>query len=63
MKSWKTFVAGLIGAVGVFVSSQTQYAWAGMVGQILTGLGFALTGMFARDANVSSEQQGIKKAE
>lgn len=59
-KSWKTTLAGAIGALGVYLSSQSQYSWAPTAGQILTGLGTFLIGMFARDKDVSSEQQGLK---
>lgn len=58
--SWKTSVSGAVSALGVYLSTQTQYSWAPTVGQILTGLGTFLVGFFARDANVSSEQQGLK---
>lgn len=59
-KSWKTTVAGGIAALGVFIGTQTQYAWSGMASQILQGLGTFLIGMFARDRNVTSEAQGAK---
>lgn len=59
-KSWKTTVAGAISALGVFLSTQNQYSWAPVAGQVMTGLGTFLMGMFARDSNVSSEQQGLK---
>lgn len=60
MKSWKTTLAGAIGALGVYIGSQTQYAWSGMAGQILTGLGTLLIGFFARDNDKTSEQVGAK---
>ena len=58
--SWKTTVAGAISALGVYLSTQTQYSWAPVTGQVLTGLGTFLMGMFARDNNVSSEAAGVK---
>lgn len=58
--SWKTLVSGIVGAIGVYLSSQTQFSWAPVTGQILTGLGVFLTGMFARDNNVTSEAAGAK---
>lgn len=61
--SWKTTLAGAVGALGVYLQSQTQYGWAPMTGQIMCGLGTFLIGYFARDNNVSSEQAGIKPKE
>lgn len=57
MKSWKTTLAGAVGALGVYLSTQPGLE---VVGQILAGLGSFLTGLFARDNNVTSEQAGAK---
>lgn len=59
-KSWKTTVAGAVAALGVYLSTQTQFYWAPISGQILTALGTFLTGFLARDHGVSSEEAGIK---
>lgn len=57
-KSWKTTVAGAISALGVFITTQTQYSWAAVTGQVLTGLGTFLMGMWARDNDKTSADVG-----
>lgn len=57
-KSWKTTAAGAISALGVFISTQTQYSWASVAGQVLTGLGTFLMGVFARDNDKTSADVG-----
>lgn len=59
MKSWKTTVAGALGAIGTFLAGQESGALK-LAGQILSGVSVALLGLFARDNNVSSEQAGVK---
>ena len=58
MKSWKTTLAGSIGALGAYFS--TLDGSLHIVGQILSAVGTFLIGFFARDNNVSSEQAGAK---
>ncbi len=60
MKSWKTFASGLVAAVGLYLAKQTDPSWLHNIGDILSMIGTAGTGFFARDNNVSSEQAGIK---
>lgn len=59
-KSWKTTVCGAVVALGTFFTTQTDWSWEPIVGKILTGVGVFLMGLFARDKDVSSEQQGVK---
>lgn len=58
MKSWKTTLAGAIGALGAYFT--TLDGSLHIVGQVLTAVGTFLVGLFARDNNVSSEQAGVK---
>lgn len=60
MTSWKTTLAGAVGAVGAFLSTQSDHTLA-TIGQVVTGVATFLLGMFARDNNVTSEQAGLKK--
>lgn len=60
MKSWKTTVAGLIGAIGLYLSKQADPSWLHNVGDILAMAGTAAAGFFARDNGVTSEQAGAK---
>jgi hypothetical protein len=57
MKSWKTTLAGAIGALGIYLSTQPGFE---IVGQILAGLGSFLTGLFARDNDKTSEDVGAQ---
>ncbi len=63
MKSWKTLTAGLVAAIGLYLSKQTDPAWLHSLGDILSMVGTAGTGFFARDNNVTSEQAGAKPAD
>jgi len=65
MKSWKTSlsgIAGILGMLGTAVSAAldnnpaTDPQWGIVVPAVVTALGL----LFARDANVTSEQQGAK---
>ena len=58
-KSWKTTIAGLLAAVGAALS-QSDDATLKSIGGVLAPIGAFLTGVFARDNNVSSEQAGAK---
>lgn len=64
MKSWKTTaagIAGILGMLGTALSAMldnnpaTVAQWEIVIPAIITSAGL----LFARDANVSSEQQGI----
>lgn len=59
MKSWKTTLAGSIGAVGAYLAS-TGDATLVTIGKIMAAAGVFLMGLFARDNGVSSEDVGIK---
>ena len=66
-KSWKTTVASLVAAF-VFIYPEIQPLLAGQhvsKRAVLTAVCIALMGYFARDKNVSSEQQktGVKPVE
>lgn len=54
MKSWKTTLGGILGAIGTTLT-QLPYAWGPKSGAALITLGFLLTGGAARDNNVPSE--------
>lgn len=65
MKSWKTTTASISGIVGLLASAisaqldndpATVAQWAIVIPAIIG----CASGIFARDANVSSEQQGVK---
>ena len=58
--SYKTTLAGLVGAIGTYLVSVKDPAWVSLVGQFLMALGSAAVGMFARDNDVSSENAGAK---
>lgn len=47
MGNWKTTIAGIIGAIGVYL--QTQTGWLQIVGQVLSGIGMLLLGHSAAD--------------
>lgn len=53
MKSWKTTLAGAIGALGVYFSNITDPAYFHIIGQVLTALSAAAVGYFAKDSNVT----------
>ncbi len=65
MKSWKTTVTGIATILSVVAgacvllfdgNAATNPDWSAVIAAITAGAGL----LFARDANVSSEQQGIK---
>lgn len=56
MVNWKTTLAGSLGALGVYFSTVPDPKWLQVVGQVLVGLGSFLTGLFAKDFNVSNAQ-------
>lgn len=60
MKSWKTTVCGLVGAIGTFLSTTSDPTWLPTVGKFLVGISVALMGLAARDNSVTSEQAGAK---
>ena len=53
MKNWKTTLCGAITALGVYFATVTDPPWLATVGQVMTGLGAFMTGMFAKDSNVT----------
>jgi len=57
--SWKTSLGGLLSAVGLLFATQfpDQAKW----GTFAAALGTLLTGLAARDQNVTSEQAGAVK--
>lgn len=59
MKSWKTTLAGVIGAIGTFLLTQQDHTLQ-VIGQVLAGVGTFLLGLFARDNKVTSEDVGAK---
>lgn len=61
MTSWRTTLAGAIGALGTFLVTVNEPAWLPIVGQILVGLSLFLMGATARDNKVTSEQANTKK--
>lgn len=56
--SWKTTLAGAVSALGVYFTSLDGTMH--LVGQVLTGVGTFLVGLWARDNNKSSEDVGAK---
>jgi hypothetical protein len=65
MKSWKTTAAGISGILGLLATAlaaqldndpATVANWGVVIPAIITSAGL----LFARDANVTSEQQGAK---
>lgn len=57
-KSWKTTLAGAVGAIGVYLST-LEGNWRS-AGQVLTALGIFLNGLVGRDNDKSSSQLGLK---
>jgi hypothetical protein len=60
VKSWKTTLCGLVAAActGLAQTPEMDPAWSHMlltIGSIAGGIGL----LFARDSNVTSEQQGL----
>jgi len=54
MKNWKTTTAGLLTAIGVYISTIKDPPWLGTAGTVLMGIGAALTGFLAKDLNVTN---------
>jgi hypothetical protein len=50
--NWKTTIAGVIGAIGAYLSTQPG-GW-GVVGQVLAALGLFLIGAAAKDGTTGS---------
>lgn len=59
--SWRTSLGGVVGALGAILMQVSNPAWCAPLGQTLAGLATVIIGLSARDANVTSEQQGAKK--
>lgn len=59
--SWKTSLAGIVGAIGVALSNADGPAWLNIAGQVLMGAAALGAGMSARDNAVTSEEAGAKK--
>jgi len=60
MKSWKTTLGGILGAVGLAMRHDPRLA---PYSDTVTAIGVLLVGSSARDNNVTSEQAGAKPAE
>lgn len=60
MKSWKTFVSGLVGSLGAYFITCPEPSWLPTVGKFMVGACPFLLGLFARDNDKTSEQVGIK---
>jgi len=64
-KSWKTTLVGILTAAGI-IAAQLGYIFDDKpetvfsLEAVFAALGALGIGIFARDANVTSEQQGIK---
>lgn len=54
MKSWKTTLGGILGAISVGLA-QLPYPWALKAGAALGSIAWLITGGAARDNNVPSE--------
>jgi hypothetical protein len=54
--SWKTTLAGLLTAIGVFMSTQLEDPTLKGIGGIIAAIGAFLTGLLARDNKRTSEQ-------
>lgn len=60
MKSWKTTLFGLIGAIGAFLVTVQDPAWLHLVGQVLNGVALVGLGASARDNKVTSQDVGAR---
>jgi hypothetical protein len=64
MHSWKTTLGGALNAAGLaivaFTQVETASKWLTLSGLVMAAIGGALTGMTARDNNVTSERAGAK---
>lgn len=65
MKSWKTTVGGVAGALGAAGTAAYMFGgvpqWVGAAGAALTALSIAWVGFVARDNDVSSQDVGIRR--
>lgn len=58
-RSWRTTLGGFLAAAGIFLVTDYQASesiWVKRIGQFMAIGGTALTGLAARDNNVTSEQ-------
>lgn len=62
MKSWKTSLGGILSAIGLGLT-QSGDETLKLIGGVLASIGVLLTGLAARDNNVTSEQVGATKPE
>lgn len=66
-RSWKTTAGGILALLGaaldVVPGSAPGASYVKPWGGFMAAIGAGLIGLAARDANVSSEQQGIKTAD
>lgn len=60
MKSWKTTLGGLVGAIGTYLVTVDDPAWLQVVGQVFVGLSLLIIGSSARDNGVTSKQAGAE---
>lgn len=65
-RSWKTTTAGILAIIGAAITMianpllDADPATVPQIAEFLTLAAAGVVGLFARDANVSSEAQGIK---
>ena len=59
MKSWKTTLGGVLGAIGAALVAMDDI-FLKAAGSVLSAVGVLLLGLAARDNNVSSEDAGAK---
>ena len=59
-KSWKTTFGGLLTSVGIILTQIQSPEWLPLLGAFLASSGAALTGLTARDNQVTSEQANAK---
>jgi len=60
--SWKTTLFGAIAALGVYFTTVPSPSWVPIMGQVMLGAGTFLTGMFAKDSNVSNAASPVASA-
>lgn len=60
MKSWKTTLCGVAGAIGTYLLTETAPSWLPILGKFLVGLSVAGVGFFARDNDKTSEDVNAK---
>ena len=56
--SWKTTMAGLLGAIATWASGVQDPAWIATAGKVLMAVSIFWLGKSARDRGVSSEDEG-----